>query len=106
MQTWAIGLIIVGVIIVAICAAVGIYYLSLHIRRKNGTLALSRVTNRLKRFAGVRSFEVLEDLTLTTGKKETVKVDRALITFNHVLLFDVRSECDSIYGDAMDPTWF
>ena len=105
MQTWAIGLIIVGVIIVAICAAVGIYYLSLHIRRKNGTLALSRVTSRLKRFAGVRSFEVLEDLTLTTGKKETVKVDRALITFNHVLLFDVRSECDSIYGDAKDPTW-
>ncbi len=105
MQNWAIGLIIAGCVILAICLAVGGYYLSLSIRRKKGTLALSRVHARLKRFAGIRSFEVLEDLTLTTGKKETVKVDRALITFNHVLLFNVRSECDTVYGDAKDPSW-
>ena len=105
MQTWAIVLIVAGILILVACAAVGIYYLAMHIRRKNGTLALPRVTAKLKRFAGIRSFEVLEDLTLTTGKKETVKVDRALITFNHVILFDVRPECDTIYGDAKDPTW-
>lgn len=105
MATWIKVLIGVGIAAVIIGLLIGWHYLDAHLRRKKGTLAHDRVSAQLKKFAGVRSFKVLEDLTLTTGKKEEVKIDRALITFNHVILFQVREEHDTIYGDFKGPTW-
>lgn len=105
MATWLKVLIGVGIAAVVIGLLIGWHYLDTHLRRKKGTLAHDRVSGQLKKFAGVRSFKVLEDLTLTTGKKETVQIDRALITFNHVLLFQIREERDTIYGAFKDPNW-
>ena len=105
METWIKILIGVGALAVIIVLLIGWHYLDTHFRRKKGTLAHDRVSSQLKKFAGVRSFKVLENLTLTTGKKEEVKIDRALITFNHVLLFQIREEHDTIYGDFKGTTW-
>ncbi len=105
MQTWQIVLIVIAVIAVVICAAVCVWLLVTAQQRKKGILALEKVSGKLSRFAGIRSFKVLSDVTLKTGKKDTVTIDRVLITFNHVILFKVQSEHDTIYGDAKDPTW-
>ena len=105
MQTWQIVLIVIGVIAVVICAAVCGWLLVTAQQRKKGVLALEKVSGKLSRFAGIRSFKVLSDVTLKTGKKNTVTIDRVLITFNHVILFKVQSEYDTVYGDAKDQTW-
>ena len=105
MQTWQIVLIVIGVIAVVICAAVCGWLLVTAQQRKKGVLALEKVSGKLSRFAGIRSFKVLSDVTLKTGKKDTVTIDRVLITFNHVILFKVQSEYDTVYGDAKDATW-
>jgi hypothetical protein len=105
METWVKLLIILGVVIVIIGLLIGWHYLDRWNKRKKGTLAHDSVSALLKKFAGVRSFKVLENLTLVTGKKETVTIDRALITFNHVILFQIREENGSIYGGFKDPTW-
>ena len=105
MQTWQIVLIVIGVIAVVICAAVCGWLLVTAQQRKKGVLALEKVSGKLSRFAGIRSFKVLSDVTLKTGKKDTVTIDRVLITFNHVILFKVQSEYDTVYGDAKDQTW-
>ena len=105
METWAIALIIAGAVILLIVLLVLLYMLRSSLQRKNGVLAESLVTGKLNRFAKIRSFKVLENLTFPSGKNDPVTVDRVLVTFNHVLLFQIRSECDTIYGDAKDPTW-
>ena len=105
METWAIALIIAGAVILLIVLLVLLYMLRSSLQRKNGVLAENLVTGKLNRFAKIRSFKVLENLTFPSGKNDTVTVDRVLVTFNHVLLFQIRSECDTIYGDAKDPTW-
>lgn len=105
METWMKVLIGIGAAAVVIGLLIGWHYLDSHLKRKKGRLAHDRVSGQLKKFAGVRSFKVLEDLTLTTGKKETVKIDRALITFNHVLLFQIQEESNTIYGSFKDPAW-
>lgn len=105
MQTWQIVLIAIGAAIIVITAAVCGVMLYTSQQRKKGELALNKVTAKLNRFAGIRSFKVLSNVTLQTGKKETVQIDRILITFNHVLLFKVCSQFDNIYGDAKDATW-
>lgn len=105
MQTWQIVLIVIGVIAVVICAAVCGWLLVTAQQRKKGVLALEKVSGKLSRFAGIRSFKVLSNVTLKTGKKDTVTIDRVLITFNHVILFKVQSEYDTVYGDAKDQTW-
>lgn len=105
MQTWQTVLIVIGIIAVVICAVVCGWLLVTAQRRKKGVLALGKVSGKLNRFAGIRSFKVLSDVTLKTGKKDTVTIDRVLITFNHVILFKVQSEYDTIYGDAKDSTW-
>ena len=92
MQTWQIVLIVIGIIAVVICAVVCGWLLVTAQRRKKGVLALGKVSGKLNRFAGIRSFKVLSDVTLKTGKKDTVTIDRVLITFNHVILFKVQSE--------------
>ena len=105
METWAIALIVAGVAILVIVLLVLLHMLKNSLQRKKGVLAENLVTGKLNRFAKIRSFKVLENLTFPAGKNDTVTVDRALVTFNHVLLFQLRSECDTIYGDAKDPTW-
>ncbi len=105
METWIKILIGIGILAVVIGLLIGWRCLDTYLRRRKGTLAHDRVSGQLKKFASIRSFKVLQDLTLTTGKKETVKIDRALITFNHVILFQIREECDTIYGTFKDPTW-
>ena len=105
MDTWIKVLIAVGAVAVVIALIVCWRLVYIALLRKKGTLAHDRITAKLKSFAKIRSFAVLEDLTLTTGKKEEVKVDRALITFNHVILFQIREENASVYGDFRTPVW-
>lgn len=105
MQTWAIALIIIGVVILLVAILVALHFIRNSLQRKKGVLAKRLVGGRLSRFAKIRSFQVLENLTLPSGKNDTVTIDRALITFNHVIVFQIRDECDTIYGDAKDPTW-
>ena len=105
METWAIALIIAGAAILAVCLIVAAYFIKNSLQRKKGVLAENLVTGRLRRFAGIRSFKVLQNITLPSGRNDTVTIDRALITFNHVVVFLLRSECDTIYGDGKDRTW-
>ena len=70
MQTWQIVLIAIGAAIIVITAAVCGVMLYTSQQRKKGELALNKVTAKLNRFAGIRSFKVLSNVTLQTDKKE------------------------------------
>ncbi len=72
--------------------------------RKRGVDGKRKVAAILKHFAGIRSFQVLNDLTVKTAKKE-VCIDHVLIGFFGILVVNTQNLPGSIYGDGRGKTW-
>ncbi len=72
--------------------------------RRRGVDGKRKVAAVLKRFAGIRSFQVLNDLTVKTAKKE-VPIDHVLIGFFGILVVNTQNLPGGIYGDGRGKTW-
>lgn len=72
--------------------------------RKLGIDGKRKVAAILKRFAGIRSFRVLNDLTLKTPKHE-VKIDHVLIGFFGILVVNTKNLRGAVYGDGRGKNW-
>ena len=72
--------------------------------RKKGVDGTKKVSRVLKRFAGIRSFKVLNDLTLKTAKKN-VHIDHILIGFFGIMVVNTQNLPGSIYGDGRGKNW-
>lgn len=72
--------------------------------RKKGVDGTKKVSRVLKRFAGIRSFKVLNDLTLKTAKKN-VHIDHILIGFFGIMVVNTQNLPGSIYGDGRGKSW-
>lgn len=72
--------------------------------RKKGVDGTKKVSRILKRFAGIRSFKVLNDLTLKTAKKN-VHIDHILIGFFGIMVVNTQNLPGSIYGDGRGKNW-
>lgn len=72
--------------------------------RKKGVDGTKKVSRVLKRFAGIRSFKVLNDLALKTAKKN-VHIDHILIGFFGIMVVNTQNLPGSIYGDGRGKNW-
>ena len=72
--------------------------------RKLGIDGKRKVAGILKRFAGIRSFRVLNDLKLKTPKHE-VCIDHVLIGFFGILVVNTKNLTGAVYGDGRGKTW-
>ena len=72
--------------------------------RKKGVDGTKKVSRILKRFAGIRSFKVLNGLTLKTAKKN-VHIDHILIGFFGIMVVNTQNLPGSIYGDGRGKNW-
>ncbi len=72
--------------------------------RKNKTYAKQKVSAFLKRFSGIRSFQVLNDITLPLNDR-LIPIDHILIGFFGVMIVDSRDERGNVYGSDGQKTW-
>ena len=72
--------------------------------RKKGVDGTKKVSRILKRFAGIRSFKVLNDLTLKTEKKN-VQMYHILSGFFGIMVVNTQNLPGSIYGDGRGKNW-
>ena len=80
-----------------------LFFLSWH-SKKQGLDGKKKVSRLLKGFAGIRSFRVLNDLTLAPKGKE-VAIDHILIGFFGIILITNRNYPGNIYGSGRDKKW-
>ena len=73
-------------------------------RRKNKTYAKRKVSALLKRFSGIRSFRVMNDITLPLNDR-LIPVDHILIGFFGIMIVDSRDERGNVYGNDGQKTW-
>lgn len=100
-QQW----IIIGIVALGIAVILGVisgvmqwYY------RKKGVDGKRKLLKLLKRFAGIRRFKVLTDLTLPT-KNGPVSVEYLLIGFFGILILSEKNAAGNIYGTGYDKKW-
>ena len=72
--------------------------------RRRGVDGKKKVAAILRRFTGIRSFRVLNDLTIHTAKKD-LTIDHVLIGFFGILVVNTQNLSGSVYGDGRGKTW-
>ena len=103
-KTLQLVLTIVGIVLVLTALIICFNLLQTAALRKKGTLTQHKVSKYLRKFAGIRSFKVIDGLKLKNGEN-TVIIDHVLIGFfGMVLLKDVDAR-GSVYGDYKDEQW-
>lgn len=100
-QQW----IIIGIAALGIAVILGVisgvmqwYY------RKKGVDGKRKLSKLLKRFAGIRRFKVLTDLTLPS-KNGPVTVEYLLIGFFGIMILTEKNAAGNIYGTGYDKKW-
>lgn len=91
-------------LLVALFVAISLVIVLVINRRNSETGKRKHVTNTLKKFAGIRSYKVLHDITLENGKR-TVHVDDILVGFFGLLLVNVQTGEGDYYGEERDQNW-
>lgn len=106
MDTNTIKLILIaaGAVVVLIALLISFKAIKTSVLRKKGTITQHRVSRYLHKFAGIRSFKVINGLKLKNGE-ETVTIDHLLIGFFGVLLLTDVNEIGYVYGDYKDEQW-
>ncbi|WP_312643493.1 nuclease-related domain-containing protein [Hydrogenoanaerobacterium sp.] len=91
-------------IMVAVWAAIALVVVLLWKRRTSVAGQYRRVTGTLKKFASIRSYKVLQDITLDCGK-ETVHIDHILVGFFGLLFVNTQVENADYYGEEREEYW-
>lgn len=72
--------------------------------RKIGKDGEKKVSKRLKKFAGIRSYKVIDDLYLPLYDK-TTQIDHILVGFFGLLVVETKNMKGEIYGDPKKKDW-
>ncbi len=100
-EAWMIAGIAAAVLVLALILARVIFVWN---ERRRGVDGVNRTGRLLKRFAGIRRFQVLSGLSFPLRGK-MVPVDHILIGFFGIMLVTVRSAKGAIYGGGRDKNW-
>lgn len=71
---------------------------------KSGIKGEKKVARRLKRFAGIRNFKVINDIYLPLYDK-TTQIDHILITFYGIIVIETKNYKGEVYGNPADKNW-
>ncbi|MGI5893631.1 MAG: nuclease-related domain-containing protein [Candidatus Merdivicinus sp.] len=104
MNTMDIWMIVGAAIAAVIIALVVVKLILAWNQRRLGIDGTRRVEKLLKRFARIRHFRVLSNVTLPL-KEKSVTIDHILIGFFGVMLITVRNAKGTIYGMGRDKNW-
>lgn len=89
---------------VAVWVIIALIVLILWKRSSSAEGQKRRAAGVLKKFAAIRSYKVLQDITLDCGK-ETVHIDHILVGFFGLLFVNVEVENADYYGDETGEQW-
>ncbi len=81
-----------------------ILYILTSIKMKKGIYLFSKISQILKRYAGIRRFKVLNNITIKQGDKE-ITIPHILIGFFGVLIINSVSAKGDVYGKVSDKNW-
>lgn len=95
---------IISLVLVAVAALIGLFYLVHFLRYRSGKLAHARVMGALKRFGLIRNYKILENLHLRYGEREA-QIDCMLVGFFGILLVNAINDTAEYYGDVGDRQW-
>lgn len=93
-----------GIALAVIAVLVLIWYLYQQNLKKRGIDGERKVARKLKRFAGIRSYKVINDLYLPLYDK-TTQVDHVLIGFFGLIVVETKASGGEIYGDPKEKNW-
>lgn len=91
-------------VVVALWVIIALIVLILWKRSSSAEGQKRRAAGALKKFAAIRSYKVLQDITLDCGK-ETVHIDHILVGFFGLLFVNVEVENADYYGDETGEQW-
>lgn len=100
MLYWILGGIAAFLILVAVCARL----LRIRKLKKLGIEGEKKVAAKLKKFSGIRSFKVINDLYLPLYDK-TTQIDHILIGFFGILVLETKNFKGEVYGDPKKKDW-
>lgn len=96
------------ILLIVLAAAAAVTALFFFLRscqlRRAGIWGMKKTGGILRRFAGIRSFRVIEGIKLPYGDK-TVAVSQILIGFFGIIVLNVKEEKGEIYGDPSSAEW-
>lgn len=104
MEKYQIYFILGGILAAIILVLFGLYQIKLWKIRKLGKDGEKKVAGILKRFAGIRSYKVLNDVYLPLYDK-TTQIDHILIGFFGILVVETKNMKGEIYGDPKKKDW-
>ncbi len=97
-------LILGGVLLLIILVGILAGYLRRRHLRQLGIDGEKQVARALKKYAGIRSFKVLNDVYLPLYDK-TTQVDHILIGFFGILVVETKNLAGEVYGDPKKKEW-
>lgn len=97
---WIIAAVAAAVILIAFLS---VFLHNLRLRRL-GIDGERKVAKVLKRFAGIRSYKVINDLYLPLYDK-TTQIDHVLIGFFGILVIETKNVKGELYGDPRKKNW-
>lgn len=104
MDQYIIYLILGGIVAAAILVLIALHQLKLWKIRKLGKDGEKKVAKLLKRFAGIRSYKVINDLYLPLYDK-TTQIDHLLVGFFGILVIETKNMKGEVYGDPKKKDW-
>ncbi|MBR6789569.1 MAG: NERD domain-containing protein [Oscillospiraceae bacterium] len=93
-----------GAVVAVVVLLIALSLLRTALLRKKGVLTQNKVSALLRKFAGIRSFKVINGLKLKNGD-EVVTIDHVLIGFFGMILLTDVNAIGSVYGDYKDEQW-
>ena len=100
-ETW---ILIGGAAVALVLALILVRVIFAWNERRRGVDGVNRTARLLRRFAGIRRFQVLSGLSLPLRGK-AVKIDHILIGFFGIMLVTVRNAKGTVYGGGRDKNW-
>ena len=100
-ETW---ILICGAAVALVLALILVRVIFAWNERRRGVDGINRTGRLLRRFAGIRRFQVLSGLSLPLRGK-AVKIDHILIGFFGIMLVTVRNAKGTVYGGGRDKNW-
>lgn len=97
-------LILGGAAVAAVLALIGFALLRRRKLRRLGIDGEKQVARALKKYAGIRSFKVINDIYLPLYDK-TTQIDHILIGFFGILVVETKNYAGAIYGDPKKKEW-
>lgn len=93
-----------GAVILLIFILIAIHAAREAHRRKLGVDGEKKVAAKLKRYASIRSFKVINDLYLPLYDK-TTQIDHVLIGFFGLIVFETKNVGGEVYGEPRQKEW-